>query len=397
VRPRPESTQLARDIEAWLVSPRRRAVLAAAITLLVSAATTVQVASTLQTRGRPFGWFELFAQQLLVWVPWGVIGGPLVYLARWIFRRAGSWPLAALVQVPLSLAVAECVELYETWLSDMVFADAWLAPTRTVSGISFRFTRELLVYWLVLSLGATVYSFLKSQQDERRTAELRLRAEELKSELAASRLDTLRSQLHPHFLFNALHSVGALVRERDDKRALQVLSSLGSLLRVALERSEAQDATLEDELAIVERYLAIEHVRFGERLRYEIDVPSDLRAARVPTLLLLTLVENAVRHGIAPRVEGGRIFVRARARERQLVLEVEDDGPGFEPALLSSLELGPQHVGLANCRRRLSLLYGVQQHIALANNPRGGARVEITLPLDASPRRGTAAYSSADD
>jgi sensor histidine kinase YesM len=395
VRSPTDSTELARDIELWLSSPRRRAVLAAVVTLLVSAAATIQVSDMLIARKREFDSLELFAQQLLIWAPWGVLGGPLVYLARWITRRVGSLGMAALVQVPLSLAIAECFEIYEVLLTK-AFGSAWLAPARQAGGISFRLTRELLVYWLVLTAGAAIYSFLKSQSDERHAAELRLRAEQLKTALAASRLDTLRNQLHPHFLFNALHSVGALVREHEEQRALQVLASLGSLLRAALEQTQVQETRLGDELELVERYLAIEGVRFGDRLRREIDVAGELRDERVPSLLLLTLVENAVRHGISQRVEGGCIAIRARARDARLEVEIEDDGPGFAADVLAGDDLGPQHTGLANCRRRLALLYGDEGSLALANDG-GRARVAISLPRGPSPRGDQPAYSGPSD
>jgi LytS/YehU family sensor histidine kinase len=289
--------------------------------------------------------------------------------------------LAALVQVPIAIVVAEAFQLYEVWLAKSVFADAWLAPARAGGTLWLRFTRELLVYGLVLSVGAAVYSFLKAQSEERSAAELRVRAERLRAELAQAQLATLRSQLHPHFLFNALHAVGALVREQEPQRALQVLASIASLLRATLERSEAQETSLGEELELVERYLAIERVRFGERLRVAVDVEPDLRATRLPALLLLPMVENAIRHGLSTRSGAGHVELRARAAGESILIEIRDDGPGFPRSVLDGEATRPeQHFGLANSRRRLALLYGERQRMSLTNLPGGGARVAIELP-----------------
>lgn len=351
-----------------------------AVTLFASAVATVQVADTLAARGKSFDTLALFTQQWLVWMPWAIVGGPLVRMARGIFRRLRSWVFSALVQVPISIAVAQAFQLYEIGLAKFVFTDVWLAPARAGGTHWLRFTRELLVYWLVLSVGAAAYSFLKAQSEERNAAELRVRAERLRAELAQARLDTLRSQLHPHFLFNALHTVGALVREQAPQRALHVLASIGSLLRAALERSETQETSLGDELELVERYLEIERVRFGERLSVAIEVDDELRATRVPAMLLLPLVENAVRHGLSRKPGVGRIAVRARRAGERVILEVADDGPGFPAAVLAGESAaGEQHFGLANNRRRLALLHGDRQRMTLANVD-GGARVTIELP-----------------
>lgn len=375
------------DVEFWLTSPWRRVLLAVLITLAASAATTVQVADWLGARGREFDLLQLFVQQLCVWAPWGLVGAPLVYFARWVFRWRRSWVIAALVQIPISLVVSKVFQLYEDALDNIVFQDDWLAPKRAGVQSWFRITRELLVYWLVLSLGAAVYAFLRSQREARRAAELALKEAELRGEVAQAQLDTLKSQLHPHFLFNALNSVGGLVREGESKRALSMLSSIASLLRGALDQSEVREVELSDELALVERYLEIERVRFAERLSYSFDVAPAARAARVPTQAVLTLVENAVRHGVSPRERGGRITVRAQLFGSRLHIEVEDDGPGFPRHVLESStdesdDDDRVHIGLANTRRRLELMYGARQSMRLENVASGGARV--TIEIDAA-------------
>jgi signal transduction histidine kinase len=380
----PESNLHVRDVEVWLTSPWRRVVLAVLATLAAAAATSVQVADWLVARGRDFEPFDLFLQQLCVWAPWGLVGAPIVYFARWVFRWRRSWAVAALVQAPLSLIVSKIFQLYEDALANVVFQSDWIAPARAGVHSWFRLTREMLVYWLILSLGAAVYAFLRSQREARRAAELALKEAELRGEIAQARLDTLKSQLHPHFLFNALNSVGGLVREGESKRALSMLSSIANLLRGTLDQSEVREVELADELKLVERYLEIERVRFGTRLDYAFDIAEPARKYRVPTQAVLTLVENAVRHGVSPRESGGRITIRARLLDQRLRVEVEDDGPGFSAqALEASSEAfeddGRVHIGLANTRRRLELMYGERQTMRIENAESGGARVAFEI------------------
>jgi two-component system LytT family sensor kinase len=380
----PESNLHVQDVEVWLTSPWRRVVLAVLATLAASAATTVQVADWLAARGREFEPLDLFLQQLCVWAPWGLVGAPIVYLARWVFRWRRSWAVAALIQAPLSLLISKAFQLYEDALANVVFQSEWLAPARAGVHSWFRLTRELLVYWLILSLGAAVYAFLRSQREARRAAELALKEAELRGEVAQARLDTLKSQLHPHFLFNALNSVGGLVREGETKRALSMLSSIANLLRGTLDQSEVREVELDDELELVERYLEIERVRFGARLEYAFDVGESARTFRVPTQAVLTLVENAVRHGVTPREGGGRITIRARLVGRRLRVEVEDDGPGFPRQVLEASseafeDDGRVHIGLANTRRRLELMYGERQTMRIENAASGGALVAFEI------------------
>lgn len=383
--PAVESTKFAQDVELWLASPARRALVAALLTAFVAGVTTLQVVETLHSRNRSYEWDALYVQQVCLWAPWGLLGGPMVYLARWIFRVRRSWLFAAAVQAPLSVSFAYLFKTYEEVLANVVFQGTWLAPSRQVGEASFRFTRELLVYWLVLATGAAVYSFLRSQQEERRSAEARLREAQLAGEVSRAQLDTLRSQLHPHFLFNALHSVGGLVRADEKQRALAVLASIASLLRQTLDRADAQEVTLAEEIDLARRYLDIERIRFGERLAVEIEVEPEAEGANVPALFLLTLVENAVRHGVAPRVEGGKIAVRARVHGARVEIVIEDDGPGIPEEVRVSgqraADASGLHIGLANTRRRLELLYGAEQALALEQRTGGGARVRVEVPL----------------
>jgi LytS/YehU family sensor histidine kinase len=224
-----------------------------------------------------------------------------------------------------------------------------------------------------------------------------LEAAELTAELRTSQLAALRMQLQPHFLVNSLNAITALVRDAETAQAVRALSLLGGVLRTAITVADVQDATLGDELEFVQRYLELERLRFGERLRVSVDVPQSLRAARVPTFVLQPFVENAIKHGVLRERTGNEIVISARATDDLLRLVVRDDGRG-----LSALpDPGGTGVGtgIANVRARLERMFGRDAAVSVADAADGvGVRVEITLPLlltartsmSSDPARGTA-------
>ena len=181
-------------------------------------------------------------------------------------------------------------------------------------------------------------------------------------------------QLKPHFLFNTLNSISSLMYT-DVEAADAMLARLSDFLRLTLDREPDQEVTLQEELEFVRRYLEIEKVRFDERLRVRVDVDPDVEAARVPTLALQPLVENAIHHGIASRPEGGSIVIRARRDRDALHISVADDGVG------SRDEHPRERVGLANTRERLQRLYGSAHQFTFAPSPAGGFVVEMVIPF----------------
>ena len=207
-------------------------------------------------------------------------------------------------------------------------------------------------------------------------AQRRLRARELanaglEAQLARAQLQALQGQMQPHFLFNTLNAIGVLIRE-DPPAAGRVVSLLADLLRRTLDVAQQQEVPLREELDFLARYLEIERTRFPDRLRVLVDVPEALGAQLVPSFLLQPLVENAVRHGIAPRPEGGRIAVRGRRDGEALVLDVWNDGAPLDPDRRDG-------IGLAATRERLQRLYGAAATLTLGP-AEGGVRARVTLP-----------------
>jgi len=191
-----------------------------------------------------------------------------------------------------------------------------------------------------------------------------------------ARLAALRYQLHPHFLFNALNALSTLIAEKRNQEASRMLAQLAGFLRVTLEGS-SMEIPLREEIAFAHRYLELERVRFGDRLRARFEVDEELLDVPVPSLILQPLIENAVRYGVGPREDGGSIVVRARPRNGMLALQVEDDGPGMSRA--------KEGIGLSNTRARLAELYGTRQRCEITAAEGGGTRVALELPL--SPPR----------
>jgi signal transduction histidine kinase len=210
----------------------------------------------------------------------------------------------------------------------------------------------------------------------RESRQRRLTASRLQTRLAEARLQMLQMQLQPHFLFNTLHAISALMHQ-DVREADRMLVRLGELLRLSLERVGTQEGTLRRELDFLGPYLDIEQKRLGSRLTVAVEVAPEALEARVPTLLLQPLVENAVRHGVAPRLAPGRVEVHARREGDTLRLWVQDDGPGLPPGGVEALRLG---VGLTNTQARLEQLYGAQHQLCLTDAPGGGFCVGLTLP-----------------
>jgi hypothetical protein len=228
---------------------------------------------------------------------------------------------------------------------------------------------DFVVYWGMVG----GYYALHSARELRRRE---VAASQLQASLSEARLQALRAQLNPHFLFNTLNAISVLAMKGDSARVTHTLSLLSDLLRLTID-GLPQEVPLAQEIELTDRYLEIQRVRFPDRLMVERDIAPDVEDALVPSLVLQPIVENAVLHGVARRVEGGRITLRARRRGDDLELQVCDTGPGFE------LSAGREGIGLSNTRARLAQLYGDAQRLTCENGDRG-ACVSILLPFRAA-------------
>jgi sensor histidine kinase YesM len=327
----------------------------------------------------------IFVWNLTAFYLWALLA-PLIALIARRYRLDRQHWLQSLffVHLPASLifpALHLCLYLSLYWLAGGVLTREF--PT-LLSFFSYQLFANLplkvSIYWLILiAINALDYyhSF--------RVAEVK--ASELRAQLAQAQLRALKMQLHPHFLFNTLNSISALLH-RDAEAADQMVARLGDFLRLTLENSGDQEVTLEQEIAFLRCYLEIETIRH-DRLSVETDIEPQTLAAFVPNLILQPLVENAIRHGISRQSAPGRLAIRAAHRHGRLRLQVEDNGPGptlvgeaDAPApgdLLARSRAGG--VGLANTRARLEHLYGAGGHLTLARATPRGMIVTIEIPF----------------
>jgi LytS/YehU family sensor histidine kinase len=203
----------------------------------------------------------------------------------------------------------------------------------------------------------------------------------LNEQLSKAQLNALRRQIEPHFLFNTLNAIAGLVRERRNDAAVGMLAKLSDFLRRVVEDSNRQEVPLGEEMEFVQKYLDIQKVRFADRLQLSVDVPSELFVAQVPSLILQPMVENAVKHGIAKRVQGGAIRIAASRSHGRLTLRIYNDGPAL-PACWEETHSG---TGISNVRTRLQRLYGEGFELSMKNQGPGGVEVMVCVPFVCVP------------
>ena len=338
---------------------------------------------------------SIFISNLLAFYLWALLTPLIVLLARRYRLDRQRWPQSLVVHLPASLlfpALHLCLYLAPFWLLGGLLTREY--PT-FLSLFSYQFFANLpmkvSIYWLIL-IAINALDYYQSF----RVAEVK--ASELRAQLAQAQLRALKMQLHPHFLFNTLNSISALLH-RDAEAADQMVARLGDFLRLTLENSGDQEVTLEQEMEFLRCYLEIEIVRFHDRLSVETEIEPQTLRARVPNLILQPLVENAIRHGISRQSAPGRLSIRAARRDGRLFLQVEDNGPGL--ALISdgggssasvhtTASATRSHtggLGLANTRARLEHLYGTEHRLELTRaTPRGMiVTLEIPFQLEAAP------------
>jgi two-component system, LytTR family, sensor kinase len=327
-------------------------------------------------RGQSIVWSGVLLIAFADWWLWAALTPLILYLARRFPLEPPAWRrhllLHAGVSALVALAVAGCVagalqlSGCET-ARKMTYLEAFRMLVLGPYLLPY-----LWVYWSIVGLAHAWRYHQKYRERE-------LQAAELRGQLAQSQLQVLKMQLHPHFLFNTLHTISALMH-KDVELADEMMAQFADLLRVTLDEAHAQEVSLRQELEFVTTYLKIEQARLGPRLEVRLDIDPQAREALVPNLLLQPLVENAIRHGIAPRIEGGRLMIRARRTGAGVEVQVEDNGRGlpadFPPG-------GRGGLGLANTRARLEGLYGPAHRFDLSRRAEGGTVATLRIPFRA--------------
>lgn len=233
------------------------------------------------------------------------------------------------------------------------------------------FLPNILIYWSVLSI-SLLSSYYEQYQNEK------LKASQLDAQLSNARLRALQMQLQPHFLFNTLHSISALALDNEIRDAVKMINRLSEFLRLTLDRTDMQTVTLEDEIEFTRHYLEIEQIRFQDRLTVDIDIDPQALEAEVPTLILQPLIENAMRHGVDSNSGNSRIRIAAHLRNRQVLMEICDDGKDIKKLSGQNSATG---LGLKNTRERLSELYGRDYSFTLTRSENEWTIAQIIIPF----------------
>jgi two-component system, LytTR family, sensor kinase len=321
--------------------------------------------------GPPIPWDVALGWNLSSCYLWMLLSPIPIALARWVGFEARAWRRALAVHVPTALILAlvhHFVYLTIYWQlgSPIRIQQTTLAEVLRVS-LPWRMHDALVVYTLLV-LCLYVLHHVRAGEAERG------RRSKLESQLVRSRLEALRMQLQPHFLFNTLNSISALVLE-DPKQAKAMIAKLGDFLRLALEAPRSAEVPVHEELRFLEGYLAIQRLRFQDRLTVSLDVAEDTLNLPVPHLVLQPLVENALRHGLSRRPGPAALEVRSRREGEVLLMEVEDNGVGLPPQLAEG-------VGLTNTRARLRVCYGDAASLELSSRAEGGVLARLRLPVE---------------
>jgi two-component system LytT family sensor kinase len=342
-----------------------------------------QTVFVMRAEGMHHAWMKLFVTTVLSWLPW-TLSTPLVLRLGHRFPPVKLRPfLTWFVHVAACATIGLIFAAWTTWLDVRLnpyadssvsepFAHLWF--DKFYNGI----LSSLLLYAAILALSNVLDSRARLAFQQTETARLN-------EQLSKAQLNALRQQIEPHFLFNSLNAVAGLVREGRNDAAVSMIVGLSDFLRQVLQDSTRQQVPLGEEMEFAQKYMDIQKVRFADRLQLSVDVPLELYPAQVPSLILQPMVENAVKHGIAKRAQGGTIRIAASRCNGMLTLSVCNDGPSLPP----DWEMTRSGIGMSNVRTRLQSLYGDAFELSIRNQDAGGVEVSVSLPFVlAAPPRG---------
>ena len=318
---------------------------------------------------QPVSWAAAIASSLGDWYVWGLLSIPVLSLTRRFHLEGPRWGSSLVIHLCAG-AVTSLVYVFARASIGQWQSRIQGAPMTFVQAFSpllaKAFFFNVLIYWGIVCAGHAFDYYRQFRERE-------LRAVELERSLAEARLKSLQMQLNPHFLFNTLHAISALMH-KDVDAADRMVAQLSDLLRRALDGSDEQEVSLRREIDFLQRYVAIEKTRFGKRLAVEMAIASDTNDALLPNLLLQPLVENAIKHGIEPQARPGLIEISAARVGDDLVIEVRDNGKGLA-------DHWNENIGLSNTRSRLSQLYGGDHRFDMQNRESGGLAITIAIPF----------------
>jgi signal transduction histidine kinase len=333
-----------------------------------------QTLLTMRAMGVGKGWLRPFLIVFVSWLPWALATPLVMELARrWPLVRGGifkalSLHLAAFAAISVTAEGWSALlrVIFNPWhqISPPTFVDTWSDL------LGEQLMTFVIAYALILAVTYVVDSREKMARQMTETARLN-------EELSRAQLAALRGQMDPHFMFNTLNSIASLVYDQRAEAAVGMIVGLSEFLRRASEDSHRAQVTLREEVEYLQRYVDIQKVRFGDRLRVSVDIPDELLSRQVPNLLLQPIVENAIKHGVSKRRSGGEIRVAGMCRDGALRLTVYNDGPWTQ----EDLAVAPHRVGLGNLRTRLQILHGGRSELLLRPAEAGGVEVIVTLPL----------------
>lgn len=333
-----------------------------------------QTVFTMRAAGMQHAWLRLFFTLLFAWVPLAVATPVILNLAR-KFPPVRRWAFPAWL-----LHVGACSVLClisSAWTAGFeIVLNPWADPSGPGSygdRLWFRFFSGLISYLILYVAILGVGYALESRE---RLARQQTETAQLSEQLSRAQLESLRRQVEPHFLFNSLNAIAGLVREGRSEAAVTTIAGLSDFLRHILEDSNRQQVTLSEEIDYLRKYLEIQKVRFAERLAIKVQVPTELLGSQVPCLILQPMVENAIKHGIAKRAQGGEIRVSAVRLNGMLKLTVYNDGPG-----LAAGDNGRSGIGISNTRTRLQSIYGKSFELSLQNHGHHGVEAAVSVPF----------------
>jgi two-component system LytT family sensor kinase len=338
----------------------------------------IQNVVEMRAEGMPHSGVRVFIAMFLSWLVWA-LATPLVLRLGRRYPPVRFSPISTWLIHLVSCAIIGLVSA--AWEASLVEV---LNPTlKSPAPGPFRFLflgtlyDEVLLY---LSLYAALLAISYILESKERLIRQQIETARLNEQFSKAQLDALRRQIEPHFLFNALHAIAGLVREKRNDAAVTMIAGLSEFLRKVVDTSDRHEVPLREEVQFLQKYLEIQKVRFAERLQLSLDVPEALLTAQVPSLILQPVVENSIKHGISKEALGGWIRVEAFRSDGRLTLRVYNDGPGL-PADWDNSKSG---IGIANLRNRLRAMYGDSFEVSLRNHT-AGVEVLISVPFREKP------------